>query len=109
MLFRSVSTYVIGGSGSPAYNVGKNLYIFAYNENGTVKQTCYGQTKIYQIKYYNTSDGEVHVLVPAYNNGKYCFHDLISDTYIYASNGTPSGHIKDKYLPNNSAIDIYNG
>lgn len=105
----SVSTYVIGGSGSPAYNVGKNLYIFAFNEGGTVKQTCYGQTKIYQIKYYNTSDGEVHVLVPAYNNGKYCFHDLISDTYIYASAGTPTGHIKDKYLPNNSAIDIYNG
>lgn len=105
----SVSTSVIGGSGSPAYNVGKNLYIFAYNENGTVKQTCYGQTKIYQIKYYNTSDGEVHVLIPAYNNGKYCFHDLISDTYIYASNGTPMGHIKDKYLPNNSAIDVYNG
>ena len=105
----SVSTSVIGGSGSPVYNVGKNLYIFAYNEGGAVKQTCYGQTKIYQIKYYNTSDGEVHVLVPAYNNGKYCFHDLISDTYIYASAGTPTGHIKDKYLPNNSAIDIYNG
>ena len=106
----SVSTSVIGGNpGSPAYNVGKNLYIFAYNEGGTVKQTCYGWTKIYQIKYYNTSDGLVHVLVPAYNNGQYCFHDLISDTYIYASAGTPMGHIKDKYLPNNSAIDIYNG
>lgn len=105
----SVSTSVIGGTGSPAYNVGKNLYIFAYNEGGTVKETCYGWTKIYQIKYYNTSDGEVHVLVPAYNNEQYCFHDLISDTYIYASAGTPMGHIKDKYLPNNSAIDIYNG
>ena len=105
----SVSTSVIGGTGSPIYNVGKNLYIFAYNEGGTVKETCYGWTKIYQIKYYNTSDGEVHVLVPAYNNEQYCFHDLISDTYIYASAGTPMGHIKDKYLPNNSAIDIYNG
>ena len=106
----SVSTSVIGGTpGSPAYNVGKNLYIFAYNEGGTVKQTCYGWTKIYQIKYYNTSDGEVHVLVPAYNNEQYCFHDLISDTYIYAAAGTPMGHIKDKYLPNNSAIDVYNG
>ena len=105
----SVSTSVIEHDGSPAYNVGKNLYIFAYNEGGNVKQTCYGWTKIYQIKYYNTSDGEVHVLVPAYNNEQYCFHDLISDTYIYASAGTPMGHIKDKYLPNNSAIDVYNG
>ena len=105
----SVSTSVIEHDGHPAYNVGKNLYIFAYNEGGTVKQTCYGWTKIYQIKYYNTSDGEVHVLVPAYNNGQYCFHDLISDTYIYAAAGTPMGHIKDKYLPNNSAIDVYNG
>ena len=76
-------------------------------DNGTFSDA--GQIKIYQFKYYNTSDGEVHVLVPAYNDGKYCFHDLISDTYIYASNGTPTGHIKDKYLPNNSAIDIYNG
>ena len=101
----SVSTYAMGGT----FNMDNNLYIFAFNEDGTVKQTCYGWTKIYQIKYYNTSDGEVHVLVPAYNNGQYCFHDLISDTYIYASAGTPMGHIKDKYLPNNSAIDIYNG
>ena len=105
----SVATSVIEHDGHPAYNVGKNLYIFAYNEEGKVKQKCYGWTKIYQIKYYNTSDGEVHVLVPAYNNGQYCFHDLISDTYIYASAGTPMGHIKDKYLPNNSAIDVYNG
>ena len=105
----SVATSVIEYDGHPARNVGKNLYIFAYNEGGKVKQTCYGWTKIYQIKYYNTSDGEVHVLVPAYNNEQYCFHDLISDTYIYASAGTPMGHIKDKYLPNNSAIDVYNG
>lgn len=101
----SVDTIGIGGN----FNMINNLYIFAFNEVGTVKQTCYGWTKIYQIKYYNTSDGEVHVLVPAYNNEQYCFHDLISDTYIYASAGTPMGHIKDKYLPNNSAIDIYNG
>ena len=101
----SVSIRGIGGN----FNMINNLYIFAFNEVGTVKQTCYGWTKIYQIKYYNTSDGEVHVLVPAYNNGQYCFHDLISDTYIYAAAGTPMGHIKDKYLPNNSAIDIYNG
>ena len=101
----SVSTKGIGGN----FNMINNLYIFAFNEVGTVRQTCYGWTRIYQIKYYNTSDGEVHVLVPAYNNEQYCFHDLISDTYIYASAGTPMGHIKDKYLPNNSAIDIYNG
>ena len=79
------------------------------NYGDAVAHHLNGQVKIYQFKYYNTSDGEVHVLVPAFNNGQYCFHDLISDTYIYASDGTPSGHIKDKYLPNNSAIDIYNG
>ena len=91
-----------------ATNMDHSLYIFNMNtDNGTFSDA--GQIKIYQFKYYNTSDGEVHVLVPAYNDGKYCFHDLISDTYIYASNGTPTGHIKDKYLPNNSAIDIYNG
>lgn len=91
------------------FNTGKNMYIFGLNENGTLKNNCYGKTKIYQIKYYNTSDGLVHVLVPAYNNNKYCFHDLVSDTYIYAAAGTPTGHVTDHYLPNNGAIDIYNG
>ena len=91
-------------------NMDHSLYIFNMNNsNEGAFGNIGGQTKIYQFKYYNTSDGEVHVLVPAYNNGQYCFHDLISDTYIYASDGTPSGHIKDKYLPNNSAIDVYNG
>ena len=91
-------------------NIEHNMYICNINFGGSTGAKHWnGQVKIYQFKYYNTSDGEVHVLVPAYNNEQYCFHDLISDTYIYASNGTPTGHIKDKYLPNNSAIDIYNG
>ena len=91
-------------------NIDYNLYIFAGNYAGRVSGNGNGPTKIYQFKYYNTSDGEVHVLVPAYNNGQYCFHDLISDTYIYAAGSTPAkGHIRNHYLANNGAIDIYNG
>ena len=90
-------------------NIDYNLYIFAGNYAGNASLGN-KPSKIYQLKYYNTSDGEVHVLVPAYNNGQYCFHDLISDTYIYAAGSTPAkGHIRNHYLANNGAIDIYNG
>jgi len=88
-------------------NINYNLYIFALNLSGTASGNA-GQTKIYQIKYYNTYDGEVHVLVPAYNNGQYCFHDLISDTYIYAAGSTlATGHIRNQFLTNNGAIEVY--
>ena len=96
-------------SNSLSTNIDYNMYIFSLNSAGHNFSSA-GQVKIYQFKYYNTSDGEVHVLVPAYNNGQYCFHDLISDTYIYAAGSTPAkGHIRNHYLPNNGAIDIYNG
>ena len=88
-----------------------DVYLFTANVNDAPGSSymCTNGARIYQIKYYKPSDGLVHVLVPAYNNGQYCFHDLIDDTYIYASAGTPTGHLKDKYLTNNGAINVYNG
>ena len=88
-----------------------DVYLFTANvhDDPSSSYMCTNGTRIYQIKYYKPSDGLVHVLVPAYNNGQYCFHDLIDDTYIYASAGTPTGHLKDRYLTDNGAINVYNG
>ena len=88
-----------------------DVYLFTANVNDAPGSSymCTNGARIYQIKYYKPSDGLVHVLIPAYNNGQYCFHDLIDDTYIYASAGTPTGHLKDRYLTNNGAINVYNG
>lgn len=85
-------------------NMSNNLYIFAINDTSIVKSAP--KTKIYQIRYFNTADNEVHVLVPAYNEGKYCFHDLISDTYMYAVEGVAVGNVKDHFLENNGAIEV---
>lgn len=62
-------------------------------------------TRIYKITYYNCDDGVLHVLVPAYNNGQYCFLDKSTETYIYASAGTPTGYIKNKYY--DDCVDIH--
>ena len=92
----------------------KNYDTFLFCENswsiggmGNPDNFCIAGTRVYQIRYYNTADGEVHTLVPAYNNGQYCLKDLYNNSYIYAAAGTPTGHLKDKYLPNNGAINVY--
>ena len=92
----------------------KNYDTFLFCENswsiggmGNPDNFCIAGTRVYQIRYYNTADGEVHTLVPAYNNGQYCLKDLYNNSYIYAVAGTPTGHLKDKYLTNNGAINVY--
>lgn len=94
----------------------KNYDTFLFSENawsingmGDPDNFCIAGTRVYQIRYYNTADGEMHTLVPAYNNGQYCLKDLYNNSYIYAAAGTPTGHLKDKYLTNNGAINVYNG
>ena len=64
-------------------------------------------TRIYMIRYYSVADNEVHVLVPAYNNNQYCLHDLTSNTYLYVNSGTLTGHVTDRFLANNGAINVY--
>ena len=66
-------------------------------------------TRIYQIRHYDPSDNLVHVLVPAYNNNKYCLYDVVSNIYHYTETGTLTGHITNRYLSNNGAINVYNG
>ena len=75
---------------------------------GNPDNFCIAGTRVYQIRYYNTADGEVHTLVPAYNNGQYCLKDLYNNSYIYAAAGIPTGHLKDRYLTDNGAINVYN-
>ena len=94
----------------------KNYDTFLFCENswsiggmGNPDNFCIAGTRVYQIRYYNTTDGEVHTLVPAYNNGQYCLKDLYNNSYIYAAAGTPTGHLKDRYLTDNGAINVYNG
>lgn len=88
-------------------STGSDVYVF--KAKGDDKWNCVRGTKIYQIKYYKPSDGLVHILVPAYNNGQYCFKDVIDNTYLYAAASTPTGHVSNHYLTNNGAIDIFNG
>ena len=88
-------------------STGSDVYVF--KAKGDDKWNCVRGTKIYQIKYYKPSDGLVHILVPAYNNGQYCFKDVIDNTYLYAAVSTPTGHVSNHYLTNNGAIDIFNG
>ena len=114
-----VALYVDGitaGVANQSTQSPKNYDTFLFCENtwtiggmGTPDSFCIAGTRVYQIRYYNTADSEVHTLVPAYNNGQYCLKDLYNNSYIYAAAGTPTGHLKDKYLTNNGAIDIYNG
>lgn len=65
-------------------------------------------TRIYMIRYYNVTDNEVHVLVPAYNNNQYCLHDLTSNEYLYVNSGTLTGNVTSRFLADNGAINVYN-
>ena len=62
------------------------LYLFARNTNGSINQAtrCYGGTKIYYIKLYDTFGGNLlHHFVPWINNGEACFKDLVGGAIIH--------------------------
>lgn len=86
-----------------------DVHLFSANYVGNEASTmyrCLRGTKIYQFKYFNLTDKEVHILVPDYYNGKYCFKDALTGDRIYAKSGTPTGNISKNYKPNNGAILI---
>lgn len=99
-----------GISAGSSSTVGGQVRLFTCNntESSDLNQTYLMKgTRIYMIRYYNVTDNEVHVLVPAYNNNQYCLHDLTSNEYLYVNSGTLTGNVKDQYIPNNGAINIY--
>ena len=62
------------------------LYLFARNTNGSINQAtrCYGGTKIYYIKLYDTYGGNLlHHFVPWIDNGEACFKDLVGGAIIH--------------------------
>ena len=103
-----VRTQTLGNS----TNSTASIYLFRVNYDTTNTSANYRMpagTRIYQIRHYDPSDNLVHVLVPAYNNNKYCLYDVVSNTYHYTETGTLTGHITNRYLSNNGAINVFNG
>ena len=103
-----VRTQTLGNS----TNSTASIYLFRVNYDTTNTSGNYRMpagTRIYQIRHYDPSDNLVHVLVPAYNNNQYCLYDVVANTYYYTQTGTLTGHITNRYLSNNGAINVYNG
>lgn len=101
-----VRTQTLGNS----TNSTESIYLFRLNYDSTNTSANYRMpdgTRIYQIRHYDPSDNLVHVLVPAYNNNQYCLYDVVANKYHYTETGTLTGHITNKYLSNNGAINIY--
>ena len=102
---------LIRGISAGSTTVGGQVRLFACNntESSNLNQTYLMKgTRIYMIRYYNVTDNEVHVLVPAYNNNQYCLHDLTSNEYLYINSGTLTGNVTSRFLANNGAINVYN-
>ena len=102
---------LIRGISAGSTTVGGQVRLFACNntESSNLNQTYLMKgTRIYMIRYYNVTDNEVHVLVPAYNNNQYCLHDLTSNEYLYVNSGTLTGNVTSRFLANNGAINVYN-
>lgn len=102
---------LIRGISSGSTPVGGQVRLFTCNntESSDLNQTYLMKgTRIYMIRYYNVTDNEVHVLVPAYNNNQYCLHDLTSNEYLYVNSGTLTGNVTSRFLANNGAINVYN-
>ena len=103
-----VRTQTLGNS----TNSTGSIYLFRVNYDTTNTSANYRMpagTRIYQIRHYDPTDNLVHVLVPAYNNNQYCLYDVVANTYYYTETGTLTGHITNRYLSNNGAINVYNG
>ena len=86
-----------------------SIWLFRLNFTNSSNYRMPAGTRIYQIRHYDPSDNLVHVLVPAYNNNKYCLYDVVANAYYYTETGTLTGHITNRYLSNNGAINVYNG
>ena len=102
---------LIRGISAGSSTVGGQVRLFTCNntESSNLNQTYLMKgTRIYMIRYYNVTDNEVHVLVPAYNNNQYCLHDLTSNEYLYVNSGTLTGNVTSRFLANNGAINVYN-
>ena len=102
---------LIRGISAGSSSVGGQVRLFTCNntESSDLNQTYLMKgTRIYMIRYYNVTDNEVHVLVPAYNNNQYCLHDLTSNEYLYVNSGTLTGNVTSRFLANNGAINVYN-
>ena len=102
---------LIRGISAGSSTVGGQVRLFTCNntESSDLNQKYLMKgTRIYMIRYYNVTDNEVHVLVPAYNNNQYCLHDLTSNEYLYVNSGTLTGNVTSRFLADNGAINVYN-
>lgn len=73
---------IAGASTVQRNNPKVNLFLFAFNNSGTVQN--YGKVKLYEFILYDANGAEIHHYVPVKDaNGIVCLYDTVNKQYLY--------------------------